>query len=397
MTALAESPVATGPAPGAGGGAGRSTSPPVRRSGVILFAVSVFLLVGVIASLVWIGLNPATLWAEREDVYRLLDRMWPPRIDEPGLVWAAAIETFLMAFAGTALGVILAIPISILAASNVTTFAPLRSVARAIIVLTRALPELILAIIFVRVYSIGVLPGVVAIGLHSIGMLGKLFADSIEQIERGPRDGVAATGAGRVQEFVTGVWPQVVPSFIAISLYRLDINFRASTLLGLVGAGGIGLQIRAHQGSLDYPQLLGVVLVIVVLILIVELVSTSVRGIILGHNRSKGSAFDKWFRRTPDAADFVPKRASAPADGSGSLSDDHAVAAAPVRKTFPPITRDRVIMAVFWASCALLLILSFVIPDMSFLEFVRGLPQIPITFGRLVPRSLDWWNLERGT
>ncbi|MEL7208608.1 MAG: phosphonate ABC transporter, permease protein PhnE, partial [Actinomycetota bacterium] len=313
--------------------------------------------------------------------------------EEPSLVWDAAIETFLMAFAGTALGVILAIPVSIAAASNMVRNPLVRGAARGIIVVTRALPELVLALIFVRVYSIGVLPGVVAIGLHSVGMLGKLFADSIEQIDPGPREGVAATGSGRVQEFVTGVWPQVVPSFIAITLYRLDINFRASTLLGLVGAGGIGLQIRAHQGSLDYPQLLGVTLVIIALILLVELISTSVRGVILGHQRSKGSSLDKWLRRTPDAASFRPEPAPAAAsnrgaEGSGAADD---------RPLRPPWTRDRITMTAFAAASGVLLVLSFIIPDMSIVEFVRGLPQIPITFWKLVPTSLDWWQAQWAT
>ncbi|MEL7156523.1 MAG: ABC transporter permease subunit, partial [Actinomycetota bacterium] len=166
----------------------RPLRPPVRRDGVLLTVISLALAAGVVASMWWIGLNPVQLWQERQDVFNLLDRMWPPRIEEPSLVWDAAIETFLMAFAGTALGVILAIPVSIAAASNMVRNPVVRGAARGIIVVTRALPELVLALIFVRVYSIGVLPGVVAIGLHSVGMLGKLFADSIEQIDPGPRE-----------------------------------------------------------------------------------------------------------------------------------------------------------------------------------------------------------------
>ncbi|MEM7338689.1 MAG: phosphonate ABC transporter, permease protein PhnE [Actinomycetota bacterium] len=370
----------------------RSTRPPLSRDRLTLNLVVAGLIVGVLGSLWWIGLGPVSLWEGRQDVWNLLQRMWPPRLEEPRLVWDQAIETFFMAFAGTAMGVILAIPTAILAASNITKNRYLRGAARALIVVARALPELLLALIFVRVYSIGPLAGVVAIGLHSIGMLGKLFADSIEQIEEGQREGVAATGAGGVQEFMTGVWPQVVPSFVAISLYRLDINFRASTLLGLVGAGGIGLSIRAHQGSLDYPQLLGVALVIVALILVVEIVSTSIRGMILGHGNSRGSSLDKWLRRTPDASTFQVAEASDGAAANGSTvtapTSRQLVGENFDRESLrPPWTRGRITMTAFAAVTMVLLVLSFIIPEMSFIEFVRGMPQIPLTFERLIPWS----------
>ena len=292
-----------------------------------------------------------------------------------------------MAFAGTALGVFLAVPIAFLSANNVVKNPVIRGVARAFIVVTRALPELVLALIFVRVYSIGVLPGVMALGLHSIGMLGKLFSDSIEQIDPGPREGVIASGAGRFQEITTGILPQVIPSFIAISLYRLDINFRASTILGLVGAGGIGLQIRAHQGSLDYEQLLGVTLVIVVLIAAVEIVSSKVRAVILGHDQTsrsaRGGGFGAFFRfggHGADAADFKPA-----AKGDDGLPFD--------RNTLrPPWTRERIIMWIFGLACVTLLVMAFTIPDMSFIELVLGLDEIPRTFWKLVPKNMDWWE-----
>ena len=197
-----------------------------------------------------------------------------------------------------------------------------------------------------------------------------------------------SSGAGRFQEITTGILPQVIPSFIAISLYRLDINFRASTLLGLVGAGGIGLQIRAHQGSLDYEQLLGVTLVIIVLIAIVEIVSSKVRAVILGHDRSspkgKGLAGSSRLLHRAKAADFAPDP-KAPA--AVVFDRDRLV---------PPWSRDRIIMWAFSGGCLLMLVLAFTIPDMSFLELVRGLPEIPQTFDRLIPRNMDWWQSRWG-
>ena len=369
-------------------GAGQDVTPPMTRRRGVLTGIGFVFVVACLYSMWDIGVNPLTFWSERQDIFNLLDRMWVPRIEEPRLVWEAAIDTFLMAFAGTALGIFLAIPVAFLSANNVTTNRFVRGTARAFIVVTRALPELILALIFVRVYSIGVLPGVLALGLHSIGMLGKLFSDSIEQIDPGPREGVVSSGAGRFQEITTGILPQVIPSFIAISLYRLDINFRASTLLGLVGAGGIGLQIRAHQGSLDYEQLLGVTLVIIVLIAIVEIVSSKVRAVILGHDRSspkgKGLAGSSRLLHRAKAADFAPDP-KAPA--AVVFDRDRLV---------PPWSRDRIIMWTFSSVCLLMLVLAFTIPDMSFLELVRGLPEIPQTFDRLIPRNMDWWQSRWG-
>lgn len=357
--------------------------PPVSRRRSLLAATFVVFIVGCLYSMWDIGVNPLTFWTERQDIINLLDRMWTPRIDEPRLVWEAALDTFLMAFAGTALGVFLAIPIAFLSANNIVKNRFVRGAARAFIVVTRALPELILALIFVRVYSIGVLPGVLALGLHSIGMLGKLFSDSIEQIDTGPREGVVASGAGRLQEITTGILPQVIPSFIAISLYRLDINFRASTLLGLVGAGGIGLQIRAHQGSLDYQQLLGVTLVIIVLIAIVEIISSRVRAVILGHDdgpKKKGVLATLGLGHTVKAEDFRP------ADGANAeLPFDREALR-------PPWNRDRIVMWIFGSSCLAMLILAFTVPDLSFIEMVQGFPQIPETFNNLIPRNMDWWE-----
>lgn len=359
------------------GSAGR-ISPEWTASRRAMWVIGIAFVVIALYSLVDIGVNPLTLFFERDDIGNLLARMWPPTISEPGPIWNAVLDTFFMAFVGTTLALLLAVPIGFAAASNMVRNPIVRSGARGVIVVTRAIPDLIFAMIFVRVYSIGVLPGVLAIGIHSIGMLGKLFADSIEQIERGPREGVQATGAGRSQEIFTGVLPQVIPSFIAIALYRLDINFRSSTLLGLVGAGGIGLQIRSYQGSLRYPELLGVTLLIIGLIVVVELVSTNVRSTILGHRRSSVGLLGR-LRGGPAAADFAVD------------TDNTPVIVANPGLT-PPWTRERVTMYVFAAVSVTLLVLSFTVSDMSIIELVTGLPEIPKVFVKLVPTSLDWWQ-----
>ncbi len=377
MTLAATSPAAHAGPPGA-----RRLSPPRSIRRTVLQFVSVCFVAASVWSIYDIGVNPLTLFLERDDIFNLLERMWYPRIEHPMSVLDKVLDTFFMAFVGTFIGCVLALPIGFLAASNVVPSRIVRSVARAIIVATRAVPDLVMALIFVRVFGIGVLAGVLALGIHSVGMIGKLFADSIEQIDGGPRDGVLATGAGRFQVLASGVVPQVVPSFIAIGLYRLDINFRSATLLGIVGAGGIGLDIRSHQGSLDYPQLLGVTLVIIAVIVVVELASTQIRTIILGHSRSATGLLSK-LRTSPTAADFRV---------AGDAATESTTQA--VRRLTPPWTRERVSMYVFASTCVALLTLSFIVTDMSLGDLLTGLPELPGLFWRLVPDNMDWWQSQ---
>ena len=130
--------------------------------------------------------------------------------------------------------------------------------------------------------GVGVLPGVLALGFHSVGMLGKLFAEAIEQVPEQPREAVTATGAGRLQNLATSVWPQVMPAFSSITLYRLDINLRSSVILGYVGAGGIGFLLNQDMGTLNFKTAVGIVIVIFVLIVLMEYVSALIRHSLIG-------------------------------------------------------------------------------------------------------------------
>jgi phosphonate transport system permease protein len=210
----------------------------------------------------------------------LLARMWPPSFEEIELILELAFQTLWMAVLGTALAVAISIPVAVAAASNLST--PwLRSAARGLIAVLRAIPDLVFALILVRSIGLGPLAGILAIGLHSVGMLGRMFADSIEQVDQRTLEALRATGASKTQVFFAAIWPQLTPSLIANSLFRLDINLRSAAVLGLVGAGGLGLLLDRTLGQLDYRGTLGAVVVILLFILAFELLSIGVRRLII--------------------------------------------------------------------------------------------------------------------
>lgn len=210
----------------------------------------------------------------------LLARMWPPAFEEIELILDLAFQTLWMAVLGTALAVGISVPVAVAAASNVSR--PwLRGAARGLIAVLRAVPDLVFALILVRSIGLGPLAGILAIGLHSVGMLGRMFADSIEQVDQRTLEALRATGASKSQVFFAAIWPQLTSSLIANSLFRLDINLRSAAVLGLVGAGGLGLLLDRTLGQLDYRGALSAVVVILIFILGFELLSLGVRRLII--------------------------------------------------------------------------------------------------------------------
>ncbi|WP_374613612.1 phosphonate ABC transporter, permease protein PhnE [Gordonia sp. (in: high G+C Gram-positive bacteria)] len=239
---------------------------------------------GLVATLIcawWIDFAPGTLIYGIEDIVALIERMLPPRLGDPGRISVLALETLLMAVLGTVLAAIASVPLAFLAARNTSPHPAVQAVARAIITFCRAMPDLLFAVLFVRALGIGVLPGILALALHSIGMLGKLFADAIEQVDEGPREAVRSTGVGYVREMVNAVVPQCVPAWIGAFVYRIDINLRMSVVLGFVGAGGIGFALQDALRGLIYPRALGIVLVILVIIAAMELLAIGIRRVLL--------------------------------------------------------------------------------------------------------------------
>lgn len=185
------------------------------------------------------------------------------------------METIAIAYAGVTVATILAVPVAFLAARNVTK--QFSYIGKALLNGIRAVPELIFAIIFVAAVGIGPYAGVLAISINSIGMLGKLYAEVIESIDQSNVDAIKASGGNRIQAMWYGVLPQVLPEFSSYSIYRFEIDVRASTVLGIVGAGGIGAPLILATYQRNWEDVGMILIVVVVFVSLIDLISGKIR------------------------------------------------------------------------------------------------------------------------
>ena len=184
--------------------------------------------------------------------------------------------TIQIAFWGTAIAVTLAIPLGLLGARNIAPFYVQLPVRR-LLDLLRSVPDLVIGTIFIVAVGLGPFAGVMALGLSTAGVLGKLFAEAVEAIEPGPVEGIRATGATRLQEVTWGVIPQVAPLWTSYALYRFESNSRSATVLGLIGAGGIGQVLFDGLNSFDYAEVSAIVIVISVAVAAIDILSQTIR------------------------------------------------------------------------------------------------------------------------
>ena len=234
----------------------------------------------------WQIMTKDTIWAFVADAPRqaadLGSRMVPPRWSYIDVLWKPLWDTMNIATLGTLLGVIFAVPVAFLAASNTTPSKLfVRPVALFIIVGSRSINSLIWALLLVSIIGPGLLAGIVAIALRSIGFVAKLLYEAIEETDKLQIEAVAATGASGAQILNYAIVPQILPAFYGISVFRWDINIRESTILGLVGAGGIGVQLQASLNTLAWPQVTMIFIVILGTVIISEWISARVRHAII--------------------------------------------------------------------------------------------------------------------
>ena len=222
------------------------------------------------------------VWDAPEVAGDLFSRMVPPAWPYLPTLWQPLWDTINIATLGTLLAIVLAVPVAFCAARNTTPSVVLvRPVALLIIVSSRSINSLIWALLLVSVIGPGVFAGVIAIGLRSIGFIAKLLYEAIEEIDRDQVEAITATGASPAQVMSYAIVPQIMPAFAGITVFRWDINIRESTVLGLVGAGGIGLQLQASLDVLAWPQITIILLLILVTVLVSEWVSARIRHAII--------------------------------------------------------------------------------------------------------------------
>jgi len=206
-----------------------------------------------------------------------LARSFPPNWALLGNLVAPAIETVQIALWGTLLGVLGAIPVALLAARNLNTNRWLYAMVRQALNVTRSINELILALVFVSAVGLGPFPGVLALAVHGVGMIGKFFAESIEEIDQGPLEALRATGARPLQVIVFGVLPQVATAWIATVLYRFEVNLRQATVLGMVGAGGLGFELVNSLKLFKYQDTATCIVVVTLMVVAADALSSRLR------------------------------------------------------------------------------------------------------------------------
>jgi len=257
-----------------------------RTNGMRLLVWALWLALVALTVWCWQIMTADTIWAFVADAPRqaadLGSRMVPPRWDYIDKLWVPLWDTLNIATLGTLLGVVLAVPVAFLAARNTTPSRYfVRPIALFIIVASRSINSLIWALLLVSIIGPGLLAGIIAIGLRSIGFIAKLLYEAIEETDIGQIEAVTATGASGAQILDYGIVPQILPAFAGITVFRWDINIRESTILGLVGAGGIGVQLQASLNTLAWPQVTLIFIVILGTVVVSEWVSAKVRHAII--------------------------------------------------------------------------------------------------------------------
>ena len=265
----------------------KPSKPPGRLKRVLL---KVGLTAGVLAVLVWswhgTEMDLAKLLQSGPRVAEFLDRMLPPNLARaetelrpfpPPLQLAgkAVVMTLQISILGTAIGTCVAFLLGFLAAENLTPHWVHHSV-KTLLALLRSIPVIILALLFVSAVGLGAFPGVLAIAIHSIGMLGKLFAEECESVYGGVWEAMDSAGANWFQKIRYAIWPQVEPQYFSFMLFRLDMNIRDSAVLGFVGVAGLGLWIENYRRSFDYASVATMVLVTMLVVVVVEQASIQI-------------------------------------------------------------------------------------------------------------------------
>ncbi|MCI0634493.1 MAG: phosphonate ABC transporter, permease protein PhnE [Actinobacteria bacterium] len=262
--------------------AGRVAVPPapprIQRPGpfaYILFAgIAAFV---IHAYMTGSAVSPSTIIEGVGPLTEFIADAFPPDLERAGPIASALVETFEIALVGTIFGTIIAVPLAVLAARNTTPNRAAYAGARGLIALMRTIPDIVWGLIFVVTVGLGPPAGVLAITMDVAGFSGRFFADSIEDVDQGLIDGLAATGASPTGIVAGAVVPSVTPAWTATSMFSLEQATRSSVVLGIVGAGGIGVELTTSMSLLRYDEAATIILAIFIVVLGVERLSSAVR------------------------------------------------------------------------------------------------------------------------
>ena len=211
----------------------------------------------------------------------ILSRMVPPDFSNFDELIYAIFETIEIAFIGTFIAIVLSIPLGLFSARNIAPNYFVYIISKTIIIFFRAIPEFIMAMILVIAIGFGAMPGIIALGFHTMGFLAKFYSESIEHVNEGPIQALESMGASKWQVIAFAVVPQIIPSFIGNNLYILDRNIRMATMLGIVGAGGIGYELQSAFRMFEYSRVSAIIIVIFLTIFVIDMLSSYIRSKVL--------------------------------------------------------------------------------------------------------------------
>ncbi len=249
-----------------------------RRSAMRGAALVSLIVLACLFSLWATGFFDAQRFAESGPaISQLASEMVPPDFSRWQTWLRPLADTLAMSIAGTALAVVISLPLAILAAPNTSPHPAVYFILRTLLAFLRSVPELILGVLFVAAVGFGALPGVLALALHSVGMVGKFYAEAIEHVDPKPLEAARAAGASHMQVILHAVLPQVLPQLTDVTIYRWEYHFRASAVLGIVGAGGIGFELMAALRLLNYDQVSAILLSILACVVVVDSIGAFLR------------------------------------------------------------------------------------------------------------------------
>lgn len=252
---------------------GKEVQPPMPITPFILIGLAIVL---VIAAQVT-GFKFSTLVKRGSQFFVILKDMFPPDFSYIKSVMPPLVETIKMSILGSMIGSFVAIPFAILSSVNINKSKITLTIVKVILSITRTLPTLIIALIATYIFGLGTFAGTVAIAIFTFGLVVKMLYEKIETVDMGPFEAMEAVGATRLKAFIAAIMPQIMPSYLSICLYSLEINVRAAAILGYVGAGGIGLILNEKIGWREYDKVGMILVMLFITVVIIENLSKYIR------------------------------------------------------------------------------------------------------------------------